>query len=96
MSHTDRRSILGQKRSFWGVIESFEKSSSEFYETIVNVRGIPGVKYVLFHEHGYKILRERVGEREGRGERGVFFIVQDNGGAWKSMVEVCADAEKDG
>ena len=43
----DRRSILGQKRSFWSVIESFEKTSSEFYETIVNVRGIPGVKYVL-------------------------------------------------
>ena len=45
ITHTDRRSILGQKRSIWSVIESFEKSSSEFYETVVNVRGLPGIKY---------------------------------------------------
>lgn len=55
---TDRRSILGQKRSFWSVIESFEKSSSEFYETVVNVRGIPGIKYVCVD------LRARERERE--------------------------------
>ena len=41
---TGRRSILGQKRSFWGVIESFERDSTEFFESVANVKGIPGVK----------------------------------------------------
>ena len=39
-----RRNLLGQKRSFWGVIESFEKHSSDFAESVASVRGIPGIK----------------------------------------------------
>ena len=39
-----RRSLLGQKRSFWGVIESFEKYSSDFAESVASVRGIPGIR----------------------------------------------------
>lgn len=53
MEHTfkhrlkSRRSILGQKRSFWGAIEAYEKDSTEFFEGVANVRGIPGVKTLV-------------------------------------------------
>ena len=39
-----KRSILGNKRSFWGVIESFEKDSTEYFESVANVKGLPGIK----------------------------------------------------
>lgn len=41
-----KRNLLGQKRSFWGVIESLERSSSEFMESVQNTRSIPGMKLV--------------------------------------------------
>jgi RUN and FYVE domain-containing protein 1 len=42
-----RRSLLGQKRSFWAVLENLERSSYDFMETISNTRNIPGIKTAL-------------------------------------------------
>ena len=39
-----KRNLLGQKRSFWGVIESFERVSSSFMESVHNTRSIVGIK----------------------------------------------------
>ncbi|CAI8044412.1 RUN and FYVE domain-containing protein 1 [Geodia barretti] len=39
-----KRSMLGQKKSFWAVVEGFEKMSTDFSESISNVRGLPGIK----------------------------------------------------
>lgn len=39
-----RRSLLGQKRSFWGVVEAFEKTSYDFVETAASARNVTGVK----------------------------------------------------
>ena len=33
---------------------------------------------------------------EGGRDREHVFFPQDNGGAWKGMAEICADAEEDG
>ena len=46
-----KRTMLGQKKSFWGVVESFERSTTEFYESVTNVRSIPGIKLIHTHTH---------------------------------------------
>ena len=43
-AYTVKRNLLGQKRSIWGAIEGFEKSSTDFAESVSSVRNIPGVK----------------------------------------------------
>ena len=39
-----RRNVLGQRRSFWAVIENYERESTELFESVSNVRALPGVK----------------------------------------------------
>ena len=44
-----KKNILGAKRGFWGFVETLEKASSDIQETILAVKAIPGIKYVLFY-----------------------------------------------
>ena len=36
--------MLGQRRSFWAVIENYERESTEMFESVSNIRALPGVK----------------------------------------------------
>ena len=44
-----KRNLLGQKRSFWGVIECLERISSDFMESVQNTKSIVGIRYTLLH-----------------------------------------------
>ena len=37
--------MLGQKKSFWGVVESFERSSTDFFESVSSIKSIPGIRF---------------------------------------------------
>lgn len=39
-----KRNLLGQRRSFWGVIENLEKISGSFMESVQNTKSITGIK----------------------------------------------------
>ena len=65
--------MLGQKRSFWGLIESFERSSADFTEGVANVRGIPGIKWVwLVCIHNYVCVSRTM---LGRGRAWLRFVL---------------------
>jgi len=39
-----RRNVLGQRRSFWAVIENYERESTELFESVSNIKALPGIK----------------------------------------------------
>jgi len=42
--HIAKKNLLGGKRGFWGFVETLEKASGDFQETVLAVKAIPGIK----------------------------------------------------
>ncbi|XP_065905492.1 RUN and FYVE domain-containing protein 2-like [Dysidea avara] len=60
-----KKNLLGGKRGFWGFVETLEKASGDFQETVLAVKAIPGIKTSVGRGRAflkYSLMQKRVGE----------------------------------
>ena len=43
-----KRSILGQKKDYWGVLESAESKIPSLPDMLTSIRNMPNIKYVAY------------------------------------------------